>query len=350
MHYPTIALISGKHPITGKSGYARYAGSLARVLTSLGHSVDIFCVSKNTSVTKTPIGTIHEVKIPLLRLVSGREMTALVPASILIAKAINADPRLRGDDIIIWGIGPWTLAGIIARNTPVYADYFTTLQHEYGIPFFSPLERYILSKSTKIITHYRSTERILHKEFGLTKFFRLPYAVDTQKIVRNPHPSKILLTICRNDARKGIRYLIQAYAILRKRGVAFHPKIVGPGQPMGPVDDLSPLFHRAYAFVLPSLEEGSGSIAILEAMAAGLPVVATNVDGIPEDIENGVSGLLVPPGNAAALADAIETVLTNPVLAQNLGRTASMQFRRKHGAGRVRTSIKHFLTASGILR
>ena len=80
-------------------------------------------------------------------------------------------------------------------------------------------------------------------------------------------------------------------------------------------------------------------------MAAGLPVVATNVDGIPEDITDGVSGLLVPPGNATALADAIKTLLTNPYLAQNLGRNASMQFRRKHATGSVRMSIKNFLTS-----
>lgn len=175
MQHPTIVLISGKHPIEAKSGYARYTAALARQLVSLHYSVHIFCVGTTTSVIKTSIGTIHVVRMPMIRLVAGREMTALLPASILIARAIKQQTHVD----IIWGIGPWTLAGVLTGKKPIFADYFTTLKHEYRISLFSFLERYILTKSTRIITHYRSTEHILQKEFGLTrkKFYRIPYAI-----------------------------------------------------------------------------------------------------------------------------------------------------------------------------
>ncbi|HMJ87606.1 MAG TPA: glycosyltransferase family 4 protein, partial [Vicinamibacterales bacterium] len=73
--------------------------------------------------------------------------------------------------------------------------------------------------------------------------------------------------------------------------------------------------------VMPSLNEGLSNV-LLESMAAGLPVVATRVGGTPEAIEDGVNGLLVPPGDSSALANAIGYVLAHPPLAARLGRAA----------------------------
>jgi len=153
----------------------------------------------------------------------------------------------------------------------------------------------------------------------------------------------ILLTVARRDPRKGIRYLTEAYAILRKRGYVFRPVIVGPCQLMGPIDDLPAILSEAYCFILPSLEEGGGSIAILEAMEAGLPVITTNIDGIPEDITNGISGILVPPANPQALAMAIEKILKNPRLARVLGRNAKIKFAKKYSEPSVRKNIQKLL-------
>jgi glycosyltransferase involved in cell wall biosynthesis len=71
--------------------------------------------------------------------------------------------------------------------------------------------------------------------------------------------------------------------------------------------------------VLPSLSEGLSN-SILEAMSAGVPVVATRVGGNPEIVQDGVTGVLVPVKDAAALARAIRTLLENPDLARRLGR------------------------------
>ena len=87
---------------------------------------------------------------------------------------------------------------------------------------------------------------------------------------------------------------------------------------LGERTDVAELLATADVFVLSTHSEGL-PLSVLEAMAAGLPVVASNVGGIPELVADGVSGLLVPPGDPDALAEAIERLLENPRLSQQLG-------------------------------
>jgi glycosyltransferase involved in cell wall biosynthesis len=81
--------------------------------------------------------------------------------------------------------------------------------------------------------------------------------------------------------------------------------------------DVIPFYNKMDIFVLPSILEGFG-IVLLEAMAAGVAVVATNVNGIREVVKNMHSGLLVPPKNPVALADAIIKLIENPEFRKKL--------------------------------
>ena len=87
-------------------------------------------------------------------------------------------------------------------------------------------------------------------------------------------------------------------------------------------------------FVQPSLYESQG-IAILEAMAAGRPVVATDVGGVRDAVEPGVTGLLVPPGNADALAGAIRRLLEDPAGAAAMGARGRERVRERFSADRM---------------
>ena len=356
-----IILITGKHPLLVKSGYAAYGRALASLLTKMNMRVHLFCVGQRSSIQKTHIGIIHTVNVPFLSVFKDRSMAACVPASIFLAYAINQ----LNTRSVVWGVGPWSLAGVFVKRKLLLADYFTTIRHEYGIPFFSPMEKYLVTHADKIITHYASTEEILRSEFGVTNFLRIPYAIDATPVKRGKNPKKILVTICRQDVRKGIPNLLSAYALLNMRGLEYKAFIVGTGSDLeknkhiardlhlsnvtftGQVDDTSSYLKHAYAFVLPSLEEGSGSIAILEAMACGLPIVASDIDGIPEDVEDGKSCLLVPPGNPLALAEAMEKILRRPRFAQKLGQAAQTRFQSKYSENRVRMSVKKLLTSFG---
>ena len=86
-------------------------------------------------------------------------------------------------------------------------------------------------------------------------------------------------------------------------------------------------YDEADAFVLACLEAGNRDmdgtpIVLIEAMALGVPVISTTVSGNPELISNGGSGLLVTPGDAEALAAAMEQLMDNPELARNLAESA----------------------------
>jgi glycosyltransferase involved in cell wall biosynthesis len=146
--------------------------------------------------------------------------------------------------------------------------------------------------------------------------------------------------IGRFEPRKGVPTLIEAAAMLGRRRGNARFRLVGDGRGRreaeaqaaaagldgriefaGSRSDIPRTLGEFDVFVLPSYSEGL-SIALLEAMAAGRPIVATAVGGTPEAIEHGRSGLLVGPGDAPALAGAIERLLDDPALARRLGENA----------------------------
>ncbi|HET9867725.1 MAG TPA: glycosyltransferase [Nitrospira sp.] len=151
---------------------------------------------------------------------------------------------------------------------------------------------------------------------------------------------QLIGTVCRLvEPKKGLSVLLDAMTVLRQRkgGLPCQLLIVGDGPSRrllaamseqlglsrcvvfaGVRRDIQRILPLLDVFVLPSLYEGFG-IAILEAMAVGKPVVATSVGGIPEFVVPGETGLLVEPGNAAALAEAIACVLHDPDRAKRMG-------------------------------
>jgi glycosyltransferase involved in cell wall biosynthesis len=98
--------------------------------------------------------------------------------------------------------------------------------------------------------------------------------------------------------------------------------------------DVPAILAASDVFAFPSFMEASPN-GVIEAMAAGLPVVATNVGGIPEIVEHGRSGLLVPPGDEAAFASALLTVIERPDLASALGDAARRTIELRYSFERM---------------
>ena len=166
-------------------------------------------------------------------------------------------------------------------------------------------------------------------------------------------------TACRLVPIKGVGYLIRALALLREEIPDVRLEIAGSGLErialerevkllgmddhvrfLGWQADLTSVLARWDVFALPSLEEGFG-VAALEAMAVGLPVVASAVGGIPELIVDGRTGYLVPPGDARALAECLRRLLLNPAQQRTLG-DAGLARARQHfsSEGMVETISK----------
>jgi glycosyltransferase involved in cell wall biosynthesis len=100
---------------------------------------------------------------------------------------------------------------------------------------------------------------------------------------------------------------------------------------LGPRDDIPELLAACDLFVLPSLFEGL-PLSVLEAMAAGKPVAATRIPGTDEAVADGETGILVPPGDAPALAAAIRAFLSDPALARRAGEAGRERVRTRFTA------------------
>jgi glycosyltransferase involved in cell wall biosynthesis len=155
-----------------------------------------------------------------------------------------------------------------------------------------------------------------------------------------PDDALVVGTVGRLNAQKGHRFLLEAAARLLGRRTDARILIVGDGDLMdalqrqaaalgiadrtlfpGHRTDVPDLLGALDVFCISSLYEGT-PLALFEAMAAGRAVVSTSVDGCREVLEDGVNGLLVPPGDATALAVALERVLADHALRAALGDAA----------------------------
>jgi glycosyltransferase involved in cell wall biosynthesis len=119
---------------------------------------------------------------------------------------------------------------------------------------------------------------------------------------------------------------------------------------LGFVRDVRSLLAAADVFVMPSLSEGLG-VAVLEAMAMGKPVVATDAGGLPEAVMHGETGLVVPAGDAEALAEAMTALLEKPTRAREMGRAgrqrALSHFDRPRIVDRVVAHYEEVLAKGG---
>jgi len=115
----------------------------------------------------------------------------------------------------------------------------------------------------------------------------------------------------------------------------------------GGVADLHKYLSATDIFVLPSRSEGFSN-ALIEAMAASLPIVATDVGGNAEAVKNGVNGFLIPPEDPVALSEAITLVLSDPTLAKTMGTAgkaiAAAQFTTEAMMNQITSTYRHLLS------
>jgi glycosyltransferase involved in cell wall biosynthesis len=199
---------------------------------------------------------------------------------------------------------------------------------------------------------------VIRNGVDLTRFDGLPPSSELRRELGLPDDTPVVGVISRLTRLKGLEHFLEAAAIVRSRMPRVRFLIVGETSPMdrhylgelqeyaarcgvdeeviftGLRTDVPAVLAGLTVSVMPSLNEALSNV-VLESMAAGAPTVATRVGGTPEALVDGVTGILVPPANSSALADAIIHLLNDPQLAAHLGRSARARIADRFSVRRM---------------
>ena len=253
----------------------------------------------------------------------------------------------------------WSPAGLVARFLRWSSSLpYLVVAHGSELYAHRPWNRLrgmVLAGAERVVANSEFTRRRL-REIGVEpgKIVIVPPAVNREKLAaggdQSPGPegdgSPLLLTVTRLAPKKGVDTVLSALPLVRERVGPVRYLVVGEGEDRprlerlarelglgdsvtlaGRVGDeeLADAYRRCDLFLLVSREERGGEdyegfgIVLLEAAAAGKPVIAGRSGGIPEAVAEGVSGLLVDPGSPEETAEAVVSLLKDPERARRMG-------------------------------
>jgi len=229
------------------------------------------------------------------------------------------------------------------------SDYFWTPMSYFLFPF-----RHYINETDKIIAVSQAAAEFISNFTKRERIVVIPNGVDVHRfhsvnsavsksLPRSNLGKHIMLYVGRLAYRKGIQTLLRAMPYILEAIPGTQLLIAGSGYMKSflwlltkslhledhvkwlgsvPDDELPSLYNLSDVFILPSIFAESFGITLLEAMASGTPIVASEIGGVPEVVENGVSGILFKKGDERELADAVINVLTDKIVAEELANNA----------------------------
>ncbi len=292
--------------------------------------------------------------VPAVRIPAPRDVDPLLAARLL--RALDADvvhTHLVHADLY---------AGIAARlrGTRVVSTKHNDDPFRTGA--FRFVERGLARMAERVVTISDALRRFTVERVGVpaAKVETIHYGLDDPPLPWGTNPpdvvaadARIVLSTSRLTEQKGIDIAVEALAFLPddvvlvvlgegpQRKLLESPRIYLPGR----VPDVAAWLRRTSVYVQPSRWEGFG-LGVLEAMVCGLPVVATNVSSLPELVSDGVTGILVPPDDPAALARGIERALAEPELGDAGRERAHTEFSVARMADRTAALYERLASAS----
>jgi phosphatidyl-myo-inositol alpha-mannosyltransferase len=321
-------------------GVGAHVASLAAAMRARGHEVRIVAPDAADAPGVTSVG--RSIPIPyngsIARLAFGPRVAMRIRVVIR---------RYRPDVVHVHepfapSVG---LAALLATRRPIVATFHASAPRSRAYRIASPALRPLYRRLAGRIAVSEEARRTVEEALG-NGLRVIPNGVDCSRFAGLPEPAgSTVLFIGRFEPRKGARVLIDAFPALKER----HPQaaliMVGEGSErraceqavpealredvtfVGRVEpwELAQSMGLAAVVCVPSLGGESFGIVLLEGMAGGRPVVASNIPGYAAVLRDGIDGFLVPPGDPAALADALSRILDDPARAKAMG-----------GAGRER--------------
>jgi len=408
-----VVLVAGRDPLEELGGgHSSYVRAHARAVLRLGFTPHLFCAGRGQATVETDYGIVHRSAAPVRpvrQLLAGLHAPRLAAAIARFAAGRRGPLLVHGFGV--WGYAG-VLACERLRSSapeceaiPIVSSYTTyaaesraILRSLAGYGWRTRLrcradflwirlaaerwERRAYCESRRVLVNYESVRRLVAARYGAAACcVKLTYAAEAA-FVREPPAAPaaapaargvdervpLIVAVGRHEPRKGGHVLLAALAALRRAGVPYRASLVGGGRQLaeervlvrrlglgsqvelpGEVPDPYPYLERADVFVLPSRSEQSGSLALLEALQAGCAVVASRVDGIPEDVSDGVSALLVEPGDAETLAGALARLLGDPDLRRRLAAGARRRFEERFSAGAFAAALGKVYADLGVV-
>jgi glycosyltransferase involved in cell wall biosynthesis len=276
------------------------------------------------------------------------------PATLMAQGRLLRDLRRQQIEIVhTYGFYPNLFATAVAKLAGAVAIASIRDQGDVWTPMQRKVQRWVLTLADAIVVNAEVVRQILIRNgYDERKIFVIRNGLDTARFSQRapagrlrrelglPARGPIVATLCRLTEVKGVEHFLEAAVILSRRFPAARFLVAGDGPRREALEryavalglsgrviftglrqDVPEFLSEIHISVLPSLSEALSN-TVLESMAAGLPVVATRVGGNPELVEDGVSGMLVPPREPEALAAAVGRLIENPTLAQAMGRAA----------------------------
>lgn len=272
--------------------------------------------------------------------------------------------------------GSWTATLLWDDRVPRLSEASTVKQLRDGLsrPILEQIERYIYETTNRICVMSEYTAGRLASQHGIdsARIDVIPYPIDTSHFhpdepkMRNNNRKDngpVVLFVGRlDDPRKRVQLLVEAFQVVRE----VHPdatlRLVGAKDgenqaaligrnhvpegveiyPFASNERLPAYYRDADVFVIPSDQEGLAIVG-LEAMACGTPVVATQCGGPEDYVVDGVTGYTVPCGDADALADCVNTLLSEPNTREKMGRAARRKIETEYSETEVRPRFESLL-------
>ncbi len=375
-----LVLVCARDPRRGRARADAYVRAHARAAAALDLEPRLVCGGEDEGRAASPSGVVRRVRtggaggalgVPFV-------VEALAAAALEEAEgagavlfhgfglgahaAVAAASRLARRGVEAYGVAS-LVPTVEAGTGPGASAWLGRLGGAWTAAAGLAAERSTCRRADAVLVHHEAHGAALLRRHGRAVRVRVvPFAPEHafDRAAREGLPrsrvlcgAPIVVAAARHVRPRGMDLLLRALARLERDGVRFRAYVLGGGPCyeanrrlarglglegrvalLGDGPEVEPYLARADVFVWPAREDPGGPGAVFDAIAAGVPVLATRVGGLAEDLVHGISAWLVPPGSADALADGLVHLLGDPALRARLAAGARAREATRFSADR----------------